>query len=26
MAWGWSTSPWICRAVAEGVARATSCQ
>jgi hypothetical protein len=26
MAWGWSTSPWICRRVAGGVARTTSCQ
>ena len=26
MAWGWSPSPWICRRVAKGVARTTSCQ
>ncbi len=26
MAWGWSASPWICRRVADGVARTTSCQ
>jgi len=26
MAWGWSASPWICRRVADGVARMTSCQ
>jgi hypothetical protein len=26
MAWGWSASPWICRRVAKGVARTTSCQ
>jgi hypothetical protein len=26
MAWGWSASPWICRRVANGVARTTSCQ
>jgi len=26
MAWGWSASPWICRRVAGGVARTTSCQ
>ena len=25
-AWGWSASPWICRRVADGVARTTSCQ
>jgi hypothetical protein len=24
MAWGWSASPWICRRVADGVARTTS--
>jgi hypothetical protein len=23
---GWSSSPWICRRVADGVARTTSCQ
>lgn len=26
MAWGWSASPWICRRVADGIARTTSCQ
>ena len=26
MAWGWSASPWICRKVADGVARTTFCQ
>jgi len=26
MAWGWSASPWICRRVADGVARPTSRQ
>jgi hypothetical protein len=26
MAWRWSASPWICRRVADGVARTTSCQ
>jgi hypothetical protein len=26
MACGWSSSPWICRRVADGVARTTSCQ
>jgi hypothetical protein len=26
MAWRWSSSPWICRRVADGVARTTSCQ
>ena len=26
MAWGWSAPPWICRRVADGVARTTSCQ
>jgi hypothetical protein len=26
MAWGWGASPWICRRVADGVARTTSCQ
>jgi len=26
MAWGWSASPGICRRVADGVARTTSCQ
>ena len=26
MAWGWSASPWICRRVANGIARMTSCQ
>jgi hypothetical protein len=26
MARGWSASPWICRGLADGVARTTSCQ